>query len=462
MKKKIKRSLDIVLSINGLIIASPVMALIAFLIRLESPGPVIFSQERLGFKGKTFRMHKFRKFSALWKDAGPGVTAASDARMTAIGRVLERLKFDELPQLWNILKGEMSFVGPRPECLRFKCLFAGEYEGLFDYVPGLFGPNQFAFRNECDLYPGDEDPELFYCRVLFPQKAQRDLAYCQKANLLTDMGCIVLGLWASISGVVNWHRFFKLHSGILCADVISVGGAWSLAHLLRFGSITTTGNSSIYLDGLWILPVSVACAILLGSCYANPMRSFSLSDAVRLVVTATLALLCGFILLFSLDREISLNLLPLTWFILMSFLGLPRVLVRMRWERRQDAKRKSKNRILIYGAGRKGVALARCANNGSLVGFIDDTEFMHGRRILGYPVLGRESDLPTIHEVYQFNEIWVTFRMTLAQRGRIESMCRKRCISLISIPEQEPFVRLVYDQPEHNHCPSPAIMGGKG
>ncbi len=453
MNTILKRSFDIVLSIMGIIMAAPVMALIAVLIRFESPGPVIFSQERLGFKGKTFRMHKFRKFPARWKDAGPGVTAAGDARMTVVGRVLERLKFDELPQLWNILKGEMSFVGPRPESLRFKSLFAREYEGILNYVPGVFGPNQFAFRNECDLYPADEDPEHFYCRMLFPQKAQRDLAYCQKANLLTDMGCIVMGLWASISGVINWQRFFKLHSGILIADMIAVGGAWSLAHLLRFGSNAIKGNSSIYLNGLWILPVSVACAMLLYSCYANPMRHFSLSDAARLVVTVTFALAGSFILLFSLDRSVSLYLLPLTWFILMPFLGMPRVLVRMRWERRQDAKRNIKNKIVIYGAGRKGMALARCAGNGCLVGFIDDSEYMRGRRIVGYPVLGRESDIPTIHEVHQCSEIWVTFRMTRAQRGRIESMCRKRGIGLVCIPEQEPFVRLVYDQPEDNHCP---------
>jgi lipopolysaccharide/colanic/teichoic acid biosynthesis glycosyltransferase len=448
-----KRSFDIVLTIIGFILAAPVMALIAIFIRLESPGPVIFSQERLGFKGRPFRMHKFRKFPAKWKDAGPGVTTAGDARMTCVGRVLERLKFDELPQLWNILKGEMSFVGPRPESLRFKSLFTGEYEGLLNHVPGIFGPNQFALRNECDLYPADEDPEHFYCRVLFPQKAQRDLVYFEKANLFRDMGCIVMGLWASISGVVNWHRFFKRHSRILFADMLAVAGAWSLAHLLRFEGISTTGNSNIYLNGLWILPCSIVFTMLLGSCYANPMRSFSLSDAARLVVAATFSLSCGFILLFSLDRGISLYLLPLTWFILVPFLGLPRILVRMRWERRQDEKRKSKNRIMIYGAGLQGMALARCVGNGNLVGFIDDGEFMRGRRIVGYQVLGRESDIPNIHEVHQFNEIWVTFKMTRAQRGRMELMCTKRDISLVYIPDQEPFARLIYDQPEDKHCP---------
>lgn len=429
------------------------MALIAILICLETPGSVIFSQERIGFEGKTFRMHKFRKFPVRWKDSGPGVTAAGDARLTVVGRVLERLKFDELPQLWNILKGEMSFVGPRPESLRFKSLFSGEYEGLLNYVPGIFGPNQFAFRNECELYPADEDPEHFYRRKLFPQKAQRDLAYCHKANLLKDMGCILMGLWASISGVINWRRFFKFHSGVFFADMVAVAGAWSLAHLLRFGGITATNYSPICLDGLWILPVSVACAMMFCSCYSNPMRHFSLGDATRLVVTVTFALACCFILLFSLDRGISLYLLPLTWFILIPFLGLPRVLIRMRWERRQDAKKKIKNKIVIYGAGRKGMALARCVGNGCLVGFIDDSEFMRGRRIFGYPVLGRESDIPTIHEVHQFNEIWVTFKMMRTQRGRIESMCRRRGIGFVCIPDQEPFVRQVYEQPKDNHCP---------
>ena len=91
------------------------------------------------------------KFAPHWGDSGPGVTVRGDLRMTNIGAILERTKLDELPQLWNILKGEMSFVGPRPESLRFAHLFKGDVAGVLRHIPGLFGPSQIAFRNESDF-----------------------------------------------------------------------------------------------------------------------------------------------------------------------------------------------------------------------------------------------------------------------------------------------------------------------
>ena len=140
MDRWIKRAMDVVLATVGLILGAPLIALIALAVRLDSPGRAIFSQERLGLHGKVFRMHKFRKFPDSWGDRGSGVTVAGDARMTRLGRFLERSKFDEIPQLWNILKGEMSFVGPRPETLRFRDLFVGDLARVHDFLPGIFGP----------------------------------------------------------------------------------------------------------------------------------------------------------------------------------------------------------------------------------------------------------------------------------------------------------------------------------
>ena len=126
--------------------------------------------------------------------------------MTRIGAILERTKLDELPQLWNILKGEMSFVGPRPETLNHADLFAGKYRAILDYIPGLFGPNQVVFRNESKLYPSDEDPETYYRRVLFPQKAENDIRYFLKANCFTDIMWIIRGICATIANLPNWQH----------------------------------------------------------------------------------------------------------------------------------------------------------------------------------------------------------------------------------------------------------------
>lgn len=191
----LKRSVDVALSLIGLMVLSPIMLLIAVAIRLESPGPALFRQVRLGYRGREFQLYKFRKF-ADGPAAGLAVTLKNDPRMTPIGRILERSKLDELPQLWNILMGDMSLVGPRPETLDFAECFVGGFKLVHEFRPGLFGPSQAIFRNESSLYPPDQDPHEFYRNVLFPAKAAIDLEYFGQRTLLSDFGWIVKGVLA--------------------------------------------------------------------------------------------------------------------------------------------------------------------------------------------------------------------------------------------------------------------------
>src|SRR5258708_3973173 len=174
----------------GVIVLAPVMLVIACAIRLDTPGPVLFSQDRVGRGGQHFRLYKFRKFGHR-TDGGGSLTLKHDARMTRVGRLLERTKLDELPQFWNVLVGDMSIVGPRPETLDFADCFAGPYAGVLDHKPGLFGPNQVIFRNENSLYPQDQAPQEFYRTILFPAKARVDLAYFPRRTFIADIGWIM-------------------------------------------------------------------------------------------------------------------------------------------------------------------------------------------------------------------------------------------------------------------------------
>lgn len=442
-----KRLFDIVLAVVGLMVSAPLMAAISAIVWLESPGNVIFSQERLGLYGKRFRMHKFRKFPAHWGDCGPGVTVSCDARMTRIGTVLERLKLDELPQLWNILKGEMSFVGPRPESVRFADLFKGRYTAVLEFIPGIFGPNQIAFRNECTLYPHDEEPEAYYRRVLFPKKAQSDLDYFSDANLLKDTGWIIRGIWASIFGIVDWARFIRLNVIILLTDIVIIMSAWTLAHFLRFSRLPTGLGFEAYLSGLWIFSLVLICAMFAGGCYRHPSHCFSLPDASRLSVIVTIAFLGSSLILFGVYRYISLYLAPMFWFILMPSLILPRAFSRIKWEKKQVCTAETKSKVILYGAGARGTALAKWIGNGSMVGFLDDDPNLRGRHVYGYRILGRESDIVTVHAVYGFNELWVTFSPNSWKRARLQQICEKCNIRLCIIPDLDPFSRLM--QPEH-------------
>jgi len=133
-----------------------------------------------------------------------------------------------LPQLWNILKGEMSFVGPRPESLRYEDLFEGEFKQLLDYTPGIFGPNQVEFRNESAMYPADEDPEEFYKRELFPQKAKNDLAYFKEATIFSDIKWMFKSTLGTLLGAFNWQRIKRRYGLILGFDFILFQIAWCI------------------------------------------------------------------------------------------------------------------------------------------------------------------------------------------------------------------------------------------
>jgi lipopolysaccharide/colanic/teichoic acid biosynthesis glycosyltransferase len=194
------RCLDILVAATALLVFAPVMLAIAAAIWFEGGRPVFFAQTRLGRGGHPFTMYKFRKFSATAGTNGCPLTMAQDQRMTGIGRILAASKLDELPQLWNVLRGDMAVVGPRPESMAFADCFRGGFEQVLDFKPGLLGPSQIQFRNECRFYPADTDPTRFYRDVLFPAKARLDLTYFPHRTLVSDIGWIVRGVLA----VLGW------------------------------------------------------------------------------------------------------------------------------------------------------------------------------------------------------------------------------------------------------------------
>ncbi len=447
-----KRLIDIVLAVSGLIVGAPLIALIAMAIKLDSPGRVIFSQKRLGRDGEVFRIHKFRKFPDSWGSGGAGVTLAGDARMTRLGRFLERSKFDEIPQLWNILKGEMSFVGPRPESLNFADLFTGDFTRVHDFTPGIFGPNQVAFRNESEMYPPDRDPEQFYREELFPAKARNDIDYFSRSNVFTDLMWIVRGLWCSITEAVNWRRLIRnrgIHVGF---DLVAIQAAWLGANMLRFEGMPTGRFWDSYLTGVWLLPLVIIPVLFIGGIYRQPVRHYSFFGVVRLAAMVVVGVTIAYMLMLALfHRDASLLLGPLM--IVLTFLVMTggRLFYRERW--RQLKRRASDNdtngsvRVAIYGGGRRGGALASLFEQGfpdaKVVGFFDDNDNrMRGREIMGRKVLGSERDLDTVHAVHRIRQLWLTFAPNRHKRKRLEKWCRNNEVRLVVLPETGPFSSL--------------------
>jgi lipopolysaccharide/colanic/teichoic acid biosynthesis glycosyltransferase len=180
-----KRAVDVLLSALGLIALSPLLACIALLVKCDAPGPVFFRQQRVGRGGRLFRIHKFRTMRA--GGDGPPITADGDARVTRAGRWLRRAKLDELPQLIDVLKGDMSLVGPRPEVPRYMALYPPEARAqILSVRPGITDRAAIEFRDEERLLAASPDPERAYVEQLMPLKQRYYLDYVRGHSLMGD------------------------------------------------------------------------------------------------------------------------------------------------------------------------------------------------------------------------------------------------------------------------------------
>lgn len=187
----IKRILDATLSGLGLVVLTPVLVVLCVLVKLYDFGPVLFVQSRVGLGGRNFKMYKFRTMIVNADQSGAPITVGGDSRITPVGRLLRATKVDELPQLWNVLKGEMSFVGPRPEVRRYVDLYTADQTRVLELIPGITDLASFAFYNESELLRASRDPELYYKTVLVPEKIRINLEYSRRANILFDFLLIV-------------------------------------------------------------------------------------------------------------------------------------------------------------------------------------------------------------------------------------------------------------------------------
>lgn len=180
---------DILVSVFSLIILSPLLILIAFLIKATSPGPILYRAERVGKDNELFELYKFRSMTVDADKAGPKITAQRDARITHVGRWLRKFKLDELPQLINVFKGEMSLVGPRPEDPRYTAYYTPQQKQVLNVLPGITSAASVRYRHEQQMLTGP-DWETTYLQEILPEKLRIELEYLEKCTFISDLAII--------------------------------------------------------------------------------------------------------------------------------------------------------------------------------------------------------------------------------------------------------------------------------
>jgi FlaA1/EpsC-like NDP-sugar epimerase/lipopolysaccharide/colanic/teichoic acid biosynthesis glycosyltransferase len=400
------RLVDLVVATVVLVVVSPVLALCATVVKLSSPGPVIHVSDRVGRAGNVFHLYKLR--TMVSGEPGPAVTAKDDPRITRVGGFLRRTRLDELPQLINVLRGDMALVGPRPEDPHFVELYNAEQREVLSVRPGITGPTALAYHGESELLTG-ADPESTYLSELMPRKLQLDLEYLRTRTVLGDLAIIVRTV-AVVVGLRSWYSaaaWIRRRLPWLAIDVVVVAAGFYAAYLLRF--VDTGVPRGVENPGTLTLALVPIAAVFAGFNRAfrlgrREWRYATAADVRVIALAASLSTLAVVIAdaLLGVHRE---RPVPLGVVLVGSFFTFSGFVVSRYWSRlvigfrAPAAADRLRTRTLIFGAGDAGQSLAyrlmreSQSQNYDVVGFVDDDRAKTGRIIHGIPVVGTRDNL---------------------------------------------------------------------
>ena len=431
----LKRFLDILLSLIGILLALPFFPFIALLIKLDSKGPVFHLCERVGKDGKVFKMYKLRTMHHLPVSIGASVCPAGDPRVTTMGRLLRRTKLNEVPQLLNVLKGDMTLVGPRPESPDLAAFYPPYAKEIFTVKPGLVGPNQILGRNEEEWYPTGVDPQQYYLEVILPKKLPLDLEYVHHTSTLNDLRYLVLGAKVTLFKALSWNLVLQNRSqlGLLAIDLALCLLSMPLAILLRFEGWPPSAHASNLLQLLSVVVlVRIPCFVSFGL-YSTLVRYLSYTDILNVCkgVSAGSLLLVGGASFFSL-QPFSRAAFLIDWLSLIFLMSGARFALRLAWEWRAKTRQlRQKRRVLIYGAGDTGALAYRFLigekeRGYEVRGFLDDDPAKRYKTLHGKKVLGNRFNIEALVKLYQIQEILLAMpHATSHDLRKITQACHK-------------------------------------
>jgi len=412
-----KRLFDIVLCALGLLVLAPLGLLVALAIKLADGGPVFYGQTRVGQFGRPFRIWKFRSMVQEADRLGLPLTSEADGRITPLGGFLRRFKLDELPQLWNVLVGEMSFVGPRPEVPRYVEQYTAEQRDILRYKPGITDVASMLFRNEQALLQGCVQVEDFYLRYCLPKKIELNREYAGHASVAQDLWIILQTLCP------YWLGVLAAYAGAL---VCSLGAAY----VLRFDFQVMGLVGREFLGSVpWI--VGSQLILLVWRSQLRGIISYVSPAELRqiaLALTLALALHLGLLGVSGGRLAPRLSILLLDFILSCAALGGLRLgawRLREHFSRRSSAAqpRGRQRRIAIIGASELATRVA-CSylseerSQGRVVGFFDDDPHAWNKQPYGIPVVGMPECLLNKEWRSQIDEVIIALPPEEATRAR--------------------------------------------
>lgn len=443
----LKRFEDISLSLIGVIILLPFFPIIALLIKLDSKGPVFYLGDRVGKDKKIFKMYKFRTMIETPIKVGGSVSPQYDPRVTAFGRFLRRTKLNELPQLINILKGEMTFVGPRPETPDLAELYPEKLKEFFSVKPGLVGPNQILGRNEEEMYPTGVDVKKYYLENILPPKIEVDMEYIKNPSFLKDIQYIFLGVKETLFGMLK-KKFIQDNRSqiyLFLSDITLSLFSYSIAYILIIEGFPEGYNTTLFFKYLTaIILIRPLCFFYFGL-YNTLIRYISYHDILQVVksVTCGSLILNMFVFIFG-YHDYSRVIFIMDWTFLIILLSGLRFSLRYYGEKWHEGDRTEKNhRVLIFGANEAGSIayssiVAEKDESFEIVGFIDDTPEKYGKTLHGLKVLGNCHDIKALALLYKVEVIILAVSSTpMDELNKIIEICQEANIRYRVFP----FVR---------------------
>lgn len=459
----LKRLFDIVAAFLGLLALSPLFILIGILIKRESPGPVFFKGPRMGQNGQVFLIWKFRTmYERPESYKGPSITAKGDNRITPLGHWLRLTKINELPQLINVLLGEMSLVGPRPEVPEIAEDWPAEAKReVLSVRPGITSPASIIYRDEeAQLIGGNAMDD--YLRRILPDKLRLDQLYVRNHTFLSDLDVILMTLIVLLPAVRNAPiPEARLYVGPLYHFTRRIGNWFMIDSLVAFGAIATTGiiwRTGGPLD----LGVDVALVVGLGMALIFSLSNFlqGLHRVSWRHAPPALAIDLAFSGALATAAQVGINQiwvgevrLPLGMLVvsgLLTFIGFTAVRYRerllmglaSRWVYHRNRFNPIGERVLIIGAGEYGQMAAWLMQKSAfasayvIIGMVDDDIYKQGMLIDGYPVLGGSRDLARLVDEKDVGLIlFAISNINPRERERVLNQCRKTSARVVVMPD---------------------------